>query len=201
MKCSYNDIEKAFSIQVTEYLNKGWKINTSTMSGTQGEIASVHLISPDNSIIRIVVISSDWDYTFNHIVELSVLEFENIDNRYSKRYSDLRSLWYRNGKVIFKKCIYCLSDIVPDNSKDAWEDDLEEAKKKVSIKETRLDMKYNHSSPSLNLEKFGPIALRIVRRKPGCKRVRLNDIESVIHEDNKYRITFKTKRGVDFAYV
>ena len=56
----YCDINNRFTQIVTEYINKGYTFNTSSMGGSQGEIANIDLTN-GKEIIRVVVSSfNNW---------------------------------------------------------------------------------------------------------------------------------------------
>ena len=48
-----HDIEAIFTAKVQEYILKGWRINTTTMSGSEGEISKIDL-TDGNDIIEFV---------------------------------------------------------------------------------------------------------------------------------------------------
>ena len=65
----YTDINAIYTAKVTEFLSNGYTINTSTMSGSQGEIAHIDL-RKGSDVIR-VILEEDHDHeVFNgkHIV-------------------------------------------------------------------------------------------------------------------------------------
>ena len=53
-KVTYTDINREFSHVVSEYIAKGYIINTGTMNGSQGEVAHVDLTN-GNEIVRVVL--------------------------------------------------------------------------------------------------------------------------------------------------
>lgn len=56
----YADINKRYTEIVSEYMAAGYTLNSSTMSGSQGEIASIDL-TDGKAIIRVLVSRfNDW---------------------------------------------------------------------------------------------------------------------------------------------
>lgn len=58
----YSDINKMFTTEVNKYLEQGYRFNTASMNGSQGELAKVDLTN-GTEIIRIVArtFSKEWD--------------------------------------------------------------------------------------------------------------------------------------------
>ena len=58
----YSDINKMFTTEVNKYLAQGYRFNTASMNGSQGELAKVDLTN-GTEIIRIVArtFSKEWD--------------------------------------------------------------------------------------------------------------------------------------------
>ena len=58
----YSDINKMFTTEVNKYLARGYRFNTASMNGSQGELAKVDLTN-GTEIIRIVArtFSKEWD--------------------------------------------------------------------------------------------------------------------------------------------
>lgn len=68
----YIDINKRFTAIVAEYMAKGYTVNTTTMGGSQGEIANIDL-TDGNEIIRVLVSSfHEWGDTSLESVEITV---------------------------------------------------------------------------------------------------------------------------------
>ena len=69
------DIDKRFSGIVKNMLNKGYTIYTKTMSGTQGEIAKIDLLSPDSCVYRVLMIDESVKYiTFTKTYYLQTIK-------------------------------------------------------------------------------------------------------------------------------
>ena len=62
MAMKYSDINKMFTTEVNKYLAQGYRFNTASMNGSQGELAKVDLTN-GTEIIRIVArtFSKEWD--------------------------------------------------------------------------------------------------------------------------------------------
>ncbi len=93
----YTDINALFTAKVTEYLQKGYVFNTSSMAGHQGEIAKVDLRN-DHEIIRI------WFGTEyrNFRNGLTVIVGRYTDERFMQplEYGRSQTLWTDNMEVI-----------------------------------------------------------------------------------------------------
>lgn len=69
------NIDSRFSGIVKNMLNKGYTIFTKTMSGTQGEIAKLDLLSPDGCVYRVMMLDESVKYiTFTKTYYLQTIQ-------------------------------------------------------------------------------------------------------------------------------
>lgn len=85
-----NKIELAFTKKVTEYLANDYVFHTSTMSGSQGEIAKVDLTN-GHEIYRILL--DDGFEDFKRFTVLEVRHYEMTNG----------ILWNNKGELIYKE--------------------------------------------------------------------------------------------------
>lgn len=76
----YSDINKMFTTEVNKYLAQGYRFNTASMNGSQGELAKVDLTN-GTEIIRIVArtFSKEWDKQGVELFVGRVAEKEGIE--------------------------------------------------------------------------------------------------------------------------
>lgn len=161
---TFDKIGNVFTQKVNEYLKRGYVVNLSTMSGTQGETARIDLIQPKDSkkIIRIRV-ESYWA-EFNSITSIFVEEHE-------KKSEFCETLWNGKGDLIEEIKFYEVSN---KKGKKIYADDLNEFNK---IKEKQISrMKGN----SINFVKLNPAkVVKVIKKFYGFKTIRPKDIISV----------------------
>ena len=93
----YADINKKFTEVVTEYIVKGYNINTSSMRGSQGEIAKVDLTN-GQEIVRIYIKKfSDWKQRTRGY---EIVVGKCVDNVEPNSNSDWATIWDEHLEVI-----------------------------------------------------------------------------------------------------
>ena len=104
----YTEINKRYTAIVTEYLSKGYMINTATMSGSQGERSHIDL-TDGIEVIRIVLQS------FHRWKDVPVEGFEIIVGRAAAKdrvvpndNRDYATVWNKNLEVISTESFYSI---------------------------------------------------------------------------------------------
>ena len=189
----YAEINKRFTEKVAEYLSMGYIINTRTMSGTQGEIASIDLTN-GTEIVRIVLERNHRN--FKDVVTLTVGKAKN--NVRPNSPDDMGTIW--NGRLeTIEQYTWYRHDFRKDWYVTVGEEDVicEIHRERIS------NAQYYH------LQVFGDVAKKVVlsfiRRQPKHKSIKLSDRESVYKTTttnfegkwkNRYEVRVKGKRFV-----
>ena len=169
---THQDINKRFTEIVSDYLQRGYCFNTSTMAGSQGELASVDLMD-GKEIIR--VLSKDFH--------------EQSDNRYyldgiriligrapgciTPNSSRGGVIWNNDLEIIWEEKFYRISQ-----GNGAFYGTMEKAVAAYDLHFTRCCQKHVDEKILLP-DAARPIALRWVRKQPMLKSARLCDISEV----------------------
>lgn len=184
----FADINIRYTEIVTEWLAKGYTINTRTMSGSQGEIANIDLTN-GTEIVRILVDTfSDWNA---HIegVEIVVGRATDADVRPHNE-SGWATIWNNRLEVIFTERFY---KIGVDRNSGTFYGSSVEAKAANVIRLSRYKLRCNNTSGSiLANDKAVEIAKSIIRREFGVKRITESDIR-INKSQNSYVIGYRGK--------
>ena len=176
---SFNDICKIFSDKVGKLINEGWTINCNTMAGSQGELAKIHLISPDNKILRNIIVEriSTSEVDGIHIVTRDYL---TSDKNYLS--SDTWcTVWNSEGTVIEDMSFYDFSRRGTARFTSCYTTDLTTYKKALDKRYARYKLKDDPmvSKRCIYSSKIKKTALKILQQKPKCKSKQLKDIDYV----------------------
>ena len=178
----YAEINKIFTNKVNEYLNKGYIINSSTMSGSQGEVAKIDLTN-GNEIIRIMI-DECWE---NHHVyngyEIIVGKAINAKDKINS-YGSFKTIWSEDLIKVYSEKFYHADHHKYKN----WFVTKEEAKNNFKIREERIKMRRCSFKPLP--DKAKDIALKYVRKQPKCSRARKESIQ-IDKSNNKYHIYYR----------
>jgi len=197
----FETINRKFTEVVSEWIGKGYTINTATMSGHQGEIAKIDL-TDGKDLIRILLGPEsahehtgegketrfyDFDLVALTVGKATGRFFPNSDNTYGD------TIWNDSLEELYREEFYQIGYRNGRYSK--WYGTKEEA---VAQQDKRWDRYRNRWEPEgrpLN-EAAKEIVLPFIRRQPRCKSVRLSEIERV----TKHHIESRTgKRYVKYT--
>lgn len=165
----YAEINQRFTEAVTEYLCKGYAVNTSSMSGSQGDIAKIDL-TDGNEIVRIFI------RRFSNIQEgtegVEIIVGKSTDNVKPNCIEQIHTLWNGHLEVIRTERFYR----VDGNYRRHYYGTKEDAKKAAAIRYERYKRRpimangyiVSQQPKFLNCERSMAIAERLVRRKLGC---------------------------------
>lgn len=171
------EINKIYTEGVKSYLDKSYVFNTSTMAGSQGEIAKVDL-TDNKEVIRIRI----ERFVMNDVVKII---FEKFDKKFCKdNFEDYGFIWNDAGKIIKEICFYEISD---KRAVSKYTDDKEFMEQ---IEEKRIARYRNRPTNSFSKEiKFNrKIVLGIIKNHKGFKSVKESEIEKVIKHGKCYTI-------------
>ncbi len=184
---NYADINKKYTATVTEYLTKGYTINTRTMSGSQGDYAHIDLTN-GTEVIRIMVdaffgkLDSPLDGLEIIVGRADSEVIPNCEN-------DYHTLWNTNLDIISRERFY---EIGADRRHGKFYGTLEEAIAAQQLKVQRYIAKHQDSKSEDITPKAMEIAKRIIRREFKVKRICESNV-TVTKYNGAYTIKYKSK--------
>lgn len=184
---TFADINRRYTDIVNDYIQSGYDINTSTMSGSQGEIAKIDLTN-GTEIVRILI-DDETDYhnlasRYTEIIVGRVTDDIAPDDKNSPR-----TVWNNHLEIISEERFY---QITESWSKTVYYGTKEEAEEAANLRRFRSDARYISSQEQDITEKAFTIAKRVIARKLGCTRI-INNRVSIVHYDNKYAVRYNSK--------
>ena len=184
-----NDINRLFTEQVTALLAKGYQIQTSTMSGSQGEIAHIDL-SNGKEILR-VLLDRECCFGDSYGDYITIKVGKSTDSLHG-RWDD--TVWNNHLEIRFQIKLAQITDnyfVTPEEATPM-------AQKRYD-RYVRNGRRYDFTVSTRELgNAYKSIALRWLRRQPKMKTCKLEDIGKMvkaIHRDgtSSYEITAKGK--------
>lgn len=178
MKRSY-EIEAIFTEKVQEYIEKGYILSTTTMSGHQGEVAKVD-VKKGNEIIRILLTSETvWsDEGTIQQTKLTVGRAQKQVRKHSPFDTMATTIWNNELDIIEESVWYSV-----DSSADCFSEDkaeiLAQHKKHMERWRMREALRYLKNGKDVKGDKAKQIALAFVRKQRGEKRSKVEDIASI----------------------
>lgn len=183
------EINKRYSEIVIDHMNDGFYINTTTMSGSQGEIAHIDL-TDGSTIIRIVMNEFiDWE-AGKECIEIIVGKCTDTNVKANSK-SGYNTVWNNELEVIRSEKFYQIGRQNRSYEKFyGTEEEAEEAMRKMNERyESRKTQKI-----FVLPDKAKKIVLPFIKRQPKCKSVKIADIEKVWRNGkNEYFVTAKGK--------
>lgn len=182
----YKEINRKYTEIVQEWMAKGYVINTSTMSGHQGEIAKIDLTN-GIAIIRVSIHSfSNFRLDTSGVKILVGRSFNDATPHNQTNYD---TIWTDRMENISTESFYklCASRFAED-----WYGTEEEAKAAADKRFKRWEQRHIWSTEYQPNEKALAIAKRIVREKMGYKRVDIPDVK-LVKEGRKYIVKYHGK--------
>jgi len=184
----FETINREYTEKVTEYLAKGYTINTATMNGSQGEIGKIDL-TDGKEIIRILLDSfcrpceriGDRYYNMEGI-ELIVGRVTDDVTPHSA--STWGTVWNQNLEVLSSKRFYEIGRASRNDKK--WYGTWEEAIAQQEKASARYYERYVPERQELS-DQAKEVVLPYVRRQPKCKTVKSTEIESITKHHVKSR--------------
>ena len=183
----YIDINKRYTEIVTEYLTKGYNINTRSMCGSQGDYAHIDL-TDGTEVIRIMV------DTFHEWTDISLDGLEIIVGRADNEVipnceNDYHTLWNTKLDIISRERFY---EIGADRRNGKFYGTLEEAITAQQLKVRRYIAKHQDRKTEDITLKAMELAKRIIRREFKVKRICESDI-TVTKHNSTYIIKYKSQ--------
>lgn len=174
----HTDIEAIMSAKVAEYIEKGYILSTTTMSGHQGEVAKVD-VKKGNEIIRILL-TSETAWSDEGTIQQTKLTVGRAQKRIRKHspFDTMATTIWNNELDIIEETVWYSVDSSADNFSEDKAEILAQHKKQIErwrIRTELDDMKVG----KLPREAAMQIALRFIRRQPKCSRMKMSDIVSI----------------------
>lgn len=178
----YAEINTRYTEIVTEYMTKGYTVNTSSMGGSQGEIAKIDL-TDGNEIIRILVTSfHDWR---NDVEGIEIIVGKSTDDVKPHSNGRHETIWDNRLEVVHSERFYQIGRY--GNDYYGTEDD---AKRASEVRSERYERRHIASKKYEASEKAMEIAYRVVRTKFGYKRINTADVK-LSKSDRGYFVTYR----------
>lgn len=185
----YAEINQMFTYVVTDYLIDGWTINTTTMSGSQGEVAKVDFT--DGKRIARVALEKKYDSEMCVDYYAITASVTNDDCNVVPNKMRSNTLWNRDLVEVSVQRFYRAS-IMSDVD---WFVSREEALENNSKWRDRQLQKLHAMQDKDITFKAAGIVLGYVRRQKGCKTAKKNDIK-VSKSSGHYVIRYKAHKWV-----
>lgn len=175
------DIEKIYTDIINDYINKGYRINTNTMNGSQGEIAKVDLTN-GKEVIRIFLDSNyKWDDELHYSFDSIVLTIGRCTDKLYNSRMDI--IWNQNLDIISQTIYY---EIGSDHK---YYGTKQEAIKAKELHRKRM-RSWGRDAYSMRMiytdNKRKEIVLPFIKKQYKCKSTTIKDIESVEKSFDSY---------------
>ena len=163
-----NDINRAFTVKVTELLGRGYQIHPGTMGGSQGEIAHIDLCKGDE-IIRVLL-----DHSAGHGEKpdgVRLIVGRNTDRIRMNCFDKLGNTIWNNHLKILSEIEFCQigENYYTDAETGRAIQKKRDARRRARRETIRRDLP----------DAFKCAALKYVQRQPRMKSCKLSDITRV----------------------
>lgn len=174
----YIDINRKFTAVVNSYMMQGYTLNSSTIGGSQGEIAHIDLTN-GTEIVRVLLKNfSDFSaMTTEGGVELIVGHV--TDDVHPNKVNEYKTIWNDRLEVISSEKFYKLSGHADDEPFYGTED---EAKAATEKRFNRYVNRNASRTPEDITAKAAPVVKDYINEKFGVRRVKMEDIKVTKHK-------------------
>lgn len=174
----YIDINRKFTAAVSSYMMQGYTLNSSTMGGSQGEVAHIDLTN-GTEIIR-VLLKGFSDYT-EMVADggIELIVGRATDDVHPNKANEYRTVWNDRLEVISSEKFYKLSGSRDDEPFYGTEDEAKAAMEKRFSRYTSRD---TYRTPKDITAKAAPVVKRYIHEKFGVRRVKMEDIKVTKHK-------------------
>ena len=183
----FRNINMRFTDLVTEYISKGYTFNTSSMGGSQGEIANVDLTN-GKEIVRILVENfSDWH---DNLDGVKIVVGKSTDRVAPHSGNAFENVWNTHLEIIYTEFFYKIG------RRGNYYGTKEEAEAARNIGRERCNHREVRHTDYFPSDKAKEIAERVVRNKFGYRRInpaevrisKTSDGYYVVYRNNAYRL-------------
>lgn len=174
----YEMINKRFTDTVTEWMAKGYHINTASMGGSQGEVAHLDL-TDGKEIIRIVLDTlHEWgdrgSYDGLELIVGRVTDQVKPDS--SRTWGN--TVWNNRLEVLSSERFYKIGR--ENRNGEQWYGTKEDAEAQERLQWKRYKARPNRQTERTQMpEEAKAVVLPFVRRQPKCKNLKLSRVASV----------------------
>ena len=175
-----NDINRIFTEKVSELLAQGYQIHTSTMGGSQGEVAHIDL-AKGSEMLRVLV---DREYKSSEIFsEYFTIKVGRNTERIGNSWCE--TVWNTRLEVLSEIRLVKVTDTyftTPEDAQAMGKKNIDRWKARECSTSTEVSDAYKS------------VALRYIRHQPRMKTTKLSDIESMVRRtDSNGRIRYEIK--------
>ena len=174
----YIEINKRFTDTVSEWMAKGYHINTASMGGSQGEVAHLDL-TDGKEIIRILLDNfREWDEYISHEgLELIVGRVtDQVVPDGGRTWGD--TVWNNHLEILASERYYQIGREKRNGEK--WFGTKEDAEAQARLYCQRYEARSNHQTQRTPMpEEAKAAVLPFIRRQPKCKNLKLSRVASV----------------------
>lgn len=179
----FAEINKRYTEIVSEYLVKGYTINTASMAGSQGEIAKIDF-TDGKDIIRIEI--RDFHNWENYTDGVEIVIGRCTDNVRPHTEKEM-TVWSSRLEIIYTERFYSI-----DGRSGKYYCTKEEAERAMEVRCERRSNRHNSRSKYEPNEKAMEIAKRIARDKLGYKRIIVDNLK-LLKDKEGYRVVYNGK--------
>ena len=184
----YIDINKRFTEIVSEYIATGYTMNTATMTGSQGEIASIDLTN-GNEILRVLVRRFDDCESLCSLtgVEIAVGRVPEEDRVTPHDDSGWHTIWNNHLEVLRQERFYQVGE---SRRSGKFYGNLEEAEAAGALRLSRYRAKHSDENKPLPAQAI-EVAKRVIRERLGVKRICKDDVKISRGERGGYTVSYR----------
>lgn len=192
MRFTKSEVYMEYTKKVNEYLQNGYYVYCTTMTGTQGDVSKIDLTN-GIEIIRIRLNNGITGlYKFNCSGGVFIKVEKYTQDMFNHNMFDVDILWNDRGIELFYKEYYNLEN---DYKSNVFTDDIDEIKRIGKIRENRVKMNFDREILTDNKK-----LLSIVKTKRGYKSTRLKDIIGLYRTCDGYMIKLFDGRNIRFYF-
>lgn len=187
----YAEINKRFTEIIFEYIAAGYTLNTATMTGSQGEIASVDL-TDGKEVLRVLITKfNDWgDRCSYEGVEIVVGRAGDRDLIKPNDDNDWHTLWNNHLEVLRQERFFQVGE---SQRGGKFYGSRQEAEAAWVVRFQRYKAKRENKTLAAPSPRMLEIARRIVRDRLGVKRASMDDVEIIKNSEGKYVVGYHNK--------
>ena len=164
------DIENIYTDTIMEYMKNGYRVNSATMNGSQGEMAKIDLTN-DKEIIRIML-NRDTDFSERYWADYIKLTVGRNTDKLRGDYMDI--IWNEHLEIISEIYFYKIGHNgnyygTKEEAIEAMKKSHDRIKNRVVVQKTEIIL------PDIAKE----IVLPFLREQYKCKSIRIDEINKV----------------------
>lgn len=184
----YSEINARYTAAVTEWMARGYIINTASMPGSQGEVAHLDLTN-GQEIIRVLLTSEGGPCEsvgerFYDFTRLVLLVGRVTDRTRPHSSGDYVTVWNNHLEVISQEEFYRIGRM--NRSREYWWGTREEAIAQQDLNWERYWRRHVETDRVFDGDAARQVVLPFVRRQNNCRSVRAAEISQIVRRVNPY---------------